>query len=128
MREYVELRPVEDPFPNRIPTSYEFRTFWWRGHLVGFGRYWWQGARYDITREEKADALLVAKRAARRINVPFLVVDVAQRRDGNWIVIECNDGQESGYTGVSPISLWRRMLDAERGQVLHMPLSPPATA
>ncbi len=95
VRQYVELRPVEDPFPNRIPTSYEYRTFWWHGHLVGFGRYWWQGARYDITREEKADALLVAKRAARRINVPFLVVDIAQRRDGAWIVIECNDGQES---------------------------------
>ncbi len=48
-REFVRLRPVEDPDPLRIPSSFEFRTVWWRGRLAGFGRYWWQGRSYDAT-------------------------------------------------------------------------------
>jgi len=45
--------------------------------------------------------------------VPFLVVDVAQTEAGRWVVIECNDGQESGYAGVSPFGLWQKIVDLE---------------
>jgi len=44
--------------------------------------------------------------------VPFLVVDVAITAKGRWIVIECNDAQESGYAGVSPLALWTSILGA----------------
>ena len=47
------------------------------------------------------------------MNVPFLVVDLAMTATGRWIVIECNDGQESGYAGVSPIGLWQTILKTE---------------
>ncbi len=113
-RSLVSLRPVEDPDPERIPSSYEFRTFWWHGELVGCGRYWWEGVEYELTAEERGPALDVAREAARRVDVPFLVVDVAQRIDGAWIVIECNDGQESGYAGVSPFTLWREVVRLEQ--------------
>jgi len=113
-REFVALRAVEDPRPDRIPASFEFRTFWWKGTLVGSGRYWWEGVRYDWTEEEQAEGLSVAKEAVRRLDVPFLVVDIAQTVDGRWIVIECNDGQESGYAGASPIGLWQKIVAIER--------------
>lgn len=113
-REFVPLRPVEDPIPGRIPSSFEFRTFWWKGELVGFGPYWWQGKPYSINESEKMAAAGVAKEAADRLKIPFLVVDVAQTLDGRWIVIECNDAQESGYTGVSSIGLWQKIVDLER--------------
>jgi len=116
VREFVALRPVEDPLPHRIPTSYEFRTFWWKGKLVGCGRYWWQGAQYTATREERQTGLALARRAARRIRVPFLVIDIGQKTDRSWVVIECNDGQECGYTGLSPLGLWRRILDIESNE------------
>jgi hypothetical protein len=115
-RRLEQLRPVEDPDPDRIPSSFEFRSFWWRSQLVGFGRYWWSGAAYDPSPDERRDALAIAGEAARRIAVPFLVVDVAQRSDGRWIVIECNDGQESGHAGVSPLSLWHEIIEVERAQ------------
>jgi hypothetical protein len=35
--------------------------------------------------------------------------------DGNWIVIECNDGQESGYAGVLPLAMWAKMIAIEGG-------------
>jgi hypothetical protein len=115
-REYARLRPVEDPLPDRIPASFEFRTFWWRGELVGFGRYWWQASAYDATQTERRAAIEVAMEAAKRLPVAFLVVDVAQTVDGRWIVIECNDGQESGYAGVNALQMWRRMIDIERAR------------
>ncbi|HEY4244438.1 MAG TPA: ATP-grasp domain-containing protein [Kofleriaceae bacterium] len=111
-RRYVPLRPIEEAsVSDRIPSSFEFRTFWWYGELVGFGRYWWEGRSYDATRTEREDALALAAEAARRVNVPFLVVDVAQDAAGQWLVIECNDGQESGYAGVSAIGLWQKIVE-----------------
>ena len=114
VREFVPLRPVEDAHAGRIPSSFEFRTFWWKGQHVGSGRYWWEGRRYDWTDEERRDALALAADAAKRVGVAFLVIDVAMTADGRWIVIECNDGQESGYAGASPIGIWQRIIDVER--------------
>lgn len=109
-REYVKLRPVAEGGQHAIPPAFEFRTFWWNGHCVGCGPYW-TGYSYSMDAEEQAAALAVAGEAARRIGVTFLVVDMAQTVDGRWIVIECNDGQDSGYAGVAPFLMWRRVVD-----------------
>ncbi|MFP2961398.1 ATP-grasp domain-containing protein [Myxococcus sp. 1LA] len=114
-RELRPLRRVEEGAPDRIPSSFEFRTFWWKGELVGWGPYWWQGTPYTMTPEEQREALGLGREVARRMAVPFLVVDVAQEVSGRWIVIECNDGQESGYAGISPFALWQAILGIERG-------------
>ncbi|WP_275902257.1 ATP-grasp domain-containing protein [Myxococcus vastator] len=76
--------------------------------------YWWQGTPYTLTPAEQHEALGLGREVARRLDVPFLVVDVAQEVSGRWIVIECNDGQESGYAGISPFALWQAILDVER--------------
>ena len=114
-RQYVRLRPVDDVVAgDRIPSAFEFRSFWWYGELVGFGRYWWEGRNYDVTRAERQAALAVAAEAARRVNVPFLVVDIAQDVAGTWLVIECNDGQESGHAGISALGLWQKIVEVSR--------------
>lgn len=69
----------------------------------------WSARPVDRTR-----ALTPAEEVARRLDVPFLVVDAAQRRDGSWVIIETNDAQESGYCGVSPVALWRAIVEAEQ--------------
>ncbi len=114
VRELVSLRLVEDSDHSRIPSSFEFRTFWWRGKCVGAGRYWWEGRQYDWNEIERNDGLALAAEVARRLNVPFLVVDIAMTVDGKWIAIECNDGQESGYAGVTPIGLWQKLIEFEQ--------------
>jgi hypothetical protein len=113
-RSYVRLRPVEEVALDRVPSSFEFRTFWWRGELVGFGPYWWEGKEYQATEGEREQAVGIAREAAKRVRVPFLVVDVAQAADGAWLVIECNDGQEAGYAGISPIGLWQCLIQVEK--------------
>lgn len=117
-REFAELRPVPiKQTTEKIPPSFEFRTFWWRGECVGSGVYWADFASYSWVDAEKFSALEVARKAAERLGVVFLAVDVAQTANGEWIVIECNDAQESGYAAVAPIVLWQSIVDFEGGRL-----------
>lgn len=113
-REFVSLRKVADAKGDLIPASFEFRTFWWRGQFVGSGRYWVNAPPYDWTEREKADAIALAEQVAAALPVTFLVVDVGQRTDGKWTVIEVNDGQDCGYAGVSPFALWKNIIAIEQ--------------
>lgn len=114
-RELLDLRPVAGGTEGKIPASFEFRTFWWRGQLVGTGPYWYEATSYRWTDAERIDALAVARRAVDALGCAFLVVDVAQTIEGRWIVIECNDGMESGYAAASPFSIWQAIVDIESG-------------
>ena len=118
-REFIPLRPVAAPQSDTIPPAFEFRTFWWRGQCVGAGPYWAAFTSYAWTKQEELAALAVAEEAADRLKVPFLVVDVAQTQHGAWIVIEVNDGQESGYAGIAPVALWQRIIEIERHYVAN---------
>ena len=76
--------------------------------LLGWGCYWYQVAPYESADVELG--LNIAQQASEQLQVPFLVVDIAKTADGRWIIIECNDAQESGYVGVAPQPLWRNIL------------------
>lgn len=121
VRRFESLRPVPADMGQRIPASFEFRSFWWRGQLVGVGPYFIEYARYDWTDGERTAALAIASEAARRVSLPFIVIDLAQRTNGEWIVIEINDAQESGYTGVLPLQMWQRIVELEKA---HLDLGP----
>lgn len=108
IREFVPLAPVAGTVPGRVRPSLEMRSFWWRGECVGWGRYWYQVPPYEIA--DAGAGIEIAREAATRLRVPFLVVDVAKTEDGRWIVIECNDAQESGYAGIAPKAMWDRVL------------------
>ena len=97
----------------KIPASYEFRTFWWRGELVGAGRYWFEADSYDWTQLERQEGLAVAKQAVDAVDCAFVVIDLAQTIEGRWVVIECNSGMESGYAGASPFAIWEAIASAE---------------
>jgi ATP-grasp domain, R2K clade family 3 len=111
-REFIKLRPVRSTPTEKIPPSFEFRTFWWRGHCIGSGQYWSRDYNWD--RQEEIAALAIARAAALRLDLPFVVIDIAQTTTGEWIAIECNDAQESGYGAISPFSLWQNLIDLER--------------
>ena len=114
IREFVELRKVDGKITEKIPPAFEFRTFWWKSKLVGAGSYWKDFANYTWTEKEKFDALQISEKAVKRLHLPFVVIDVAQKQNGEWIVIECNDAQESGYADVSPIGLWQNIIEVEK--------------
>ena len=37
--------------------------------------------------------------------------------DNQWIIIECNDGQESGYCGVNPLKMWQKIIEEEKSKM-----------
>ncbi|MCB9232803.1 MAG: ATP-grasp domain-containing protein [Bacteroidia bacterium] len=113
-REFVNLRKVADSADGKVQRSFEFRLFFWKGNLVSAGPYWQDEKPYFWTKDEELEAVKIATLAAERLNVPFLVVDLAMKENGEWIIIECNDGQESGYAGNSPIRLWQAIIDHEK--------------
>jgi hypothetical protein len=112
IRELVDLRPVVAAPTDKVPASFEFRTFWWKGHCIGAAQYW--ATSYTWTQTEELSALGVARAAAIKLELAFVVIDVAQKTDGEWIVIECNDAQESGYGAISPFTLWQNLIQVER--------------
>ncbi len=114
VREFIKLEKVEAKQTEKITPSFEFRTFWWKGQLVGAGSYWKDFANYDWNASDKSQGLFIAKQAVERLNLPFVVIDIAKTENGNWIIIECNDAQESGYANISPISLWQNIIEIER--------------
>ena len=114
VRRFVPLRRVGDR-PEGIPASYEFRAFCWRGQVLSAAPYWTSHA-YQATHGEQEAIHVLAAEAARRVDVPFLVVDVAQAATGAWIVIEVNDAQEASYAGNVPLMVWNRLLDLERSR------------
>jgi len=112
-REFVRLRPVAKDCGMAIPKSYEFRTFWFRGELVGVGRYW-VSENYTITQRGLEQISEIGRVVAARLRVPFLVIDFAETCDGTWLVIECNDGQDSGYAGVTAREMWTKVIEQLR--------------
>ena len=48
----------------------------------------------------------LAKLAVNKISVSFVAIDIAQKENGDWLVIEVGDGQFSDIRGISPIKFW----------------------
>lgn len=114
IRDFINLKPVDYTAVDKVPISFEFRSFWWKKELVGVGHYWFQYISYSWTDAEKSGAIEIAREAANLIDVPFIAIDLALTKDDEWIVIECNDAQESGYCGVKPIELWQNIISIEK--------------
>ena len=50
-------------------------------------------------------AAKLAEWAAQRVAVSFSAVDLAKTAEGEWIIIEANDDQESGFVDLNSLSL-----------------------
>lgn len=93
-----------------LPVTKEFRIFMYKDKVLAKGFYWathpeviekWQpntnGIPDDLVRS-------IAKIVSPQIN--FWVMDVAQREDGTWRLVELNDGQMSGLSFINPDKLY----------------------
>jgi len=108
-RQVVNLRYTKKT-SRGFPVGREFRTVWYLGQLVGYGYYWqWADCPLaSLTPEEENTMLTKAKEAVKKLDVPFLVVDVGQMEDLSWIVIETGDPQFSGLLQIPHFKFWTR--------------------
>jgi ATP-grasp domain, R2K clade family 3 len=100
-----------------FPLGREYRVFLLNDRVVGHG-YYWEGADplKELSKAEEAEVLRLAERAAQRLKVPFIAVDVGQQEDESWTVIEVNDAQFAGTSQIPALLLWNAILGAINNQ------------
>lgn len=105
VREYIPLEELGEGI-NGLPITNEWRFFILNGSVLSAGFYWASepdccpGKCMNPPREACELVVKVVEKISHKI--PFFVIDVAKTQEGNWIVIELNDGQMSGLSMIDP--------------------------
>ncbi len=114
-RQYIPLDVIEKAvIPESIDFVNEWRCFFYKKELLCFGYYWTIATDEAIERansQNLSGMLSKASEAAKLLSehTNFFVVDMAKTADGEWIVIEVNDGQMSGLSMCSPELLYKNL-------------------
>lgn len=111
-RKYVPLKIFEIGL-NGLPFTNEYRFFYFKTTRLT-GAYYWSVADKmpppGVPSEAIEFADKIAQEAAKHVN--FFVLDVAEKEDGGWILIEVNDGQMSGLSENDPDTLYKNLREA----------------
>jgi len=90
-REYVEFEPLGRHPRSGMPLTKEFRLFFLDGQPVFWTPYWDEGDYAGLTPPVERFAAVAGGVRSR-----FFTMDVAQRRDGGWMIVELGDAQVAG--------------------------------
>lgn len=115
LRELVPLRHVRKTGLG-FPQGREFRYFLYQGRILA-GSYYWDpdDPLAQLSPAERTEVESLAVAAARAVDVPFCSVDVGQREDEEWTVIETGDAQFCGLCQVPRVAYWKRLAEVLRG-------------
>lgn len=111
IREYVPLVTYLEGIAG-IPITEEYRFFAAFGEIL-CGGYYWQNYIDDLV--EKPNENDVPKEFLQKVldriknKINFVVIDVARTQSSDWIVIELNDGCQSGLSCINPDFLYFRL-------------------
>lgn len=95
-----------------IPITNEHRFVFAFGKVIA-GDFYWQNYVDDL--EFKPDTNQVPQQLLTEIGnrlknkINLAVVDIAQKQDGNWIIIELNDFSQSGLSCIDPEILYKNL-------------------
>jgi len=91
LREFVELQPLGEHTQSGMPLTQEFRLWFVDGIRFASSQYWDEGT---YTSTVPPDNLF--SEVAQNVQSRFFTMDVAQKCDGTWIIVELGDGQVAG--------------------------------
>ncbi len=94
-REFVELKPLGGHPKSGMPLTREFRRFFLDGVPLTTGRYW-DEADYGDSATDTAPPADLFQGIAKQVGSRFFTMDIAQRIDGEWLIVELGDAQVSG--------------------------------
>lgn len=90
-RRFEELTFLTEHSKSAMPLTKEFRTFFVNQNLMQVFKYWEEGD-YGETQAELTPFLEMAA----SVESNFFTMDIAQKKDGEWIIMELGDGQVAG--------------------------------
>lgn len=114
IREFVNFKTLMRNVVNDRPVTNEFRVFVYKKQILAGGFYW---SDYVDDLQEKPSFSSVPKEFLQKViakvgdNIPFFTVDVAQLENGEYQVVEINDGQMSGLSECNPDELYKNLKD-----------------
>lgn len=86
LRELLPLR-TERVAAKDFPIAREYRCFVYRGEILSYGFYWLYVTLFPaLTPAEEQAMRAIVLEAARRLEVPFVSLDVAQKQDGSFVI------------------------------------------
>lgn len=91
-REFIEFKRAGIHLKSRMPLIQEWRLFVWE-HEVLYHAPYWANATYNEAMDPPQNWLADV---IRRMQSPFFVLDLAQRVDGSWMIMEVNDAGAAG--------------------------------
>ena len=109
-REFIEFDPLGQHPKSGMPLTKEFRLFFLDGQLLFWTPYW-EGADYRGAVPPVERFITVAGEVRSR----FFTMDVAQRRGGDWMIVELGDAQVAGLPDHADVAEFYRALQ------LHWP-------
>lgn len=109
-REYVPLKRIDTCPIYGTPFVNEWRLFYYKTNLLTHGFYWTNAQNQDRA-EITSDAFELANKCAQIASehTNFFVLDIAQKENGDWILIEINDGQMSGLSNCNANELYSNL-------------------
>lgn len=90
-REFKALEYLTEHSKSHMPLTKEYRLFFANKKLVSVFNYWDEGI-YGESQPELDQFVQLAQ----KIQSNFFTMDIAQTKQGNWIVMELGDGQVAG--------------------------------
>lgn len=111
VREFVDLMPIEKEVTSQLKKSFEIRVFVWFGYILSIGQYWESENRIQLSRIDEKRIKELTAIVFKKLSIPFMVIDFGKTTNNEWIIIELNDAQESGYAMNSKINLWNNLIE-----------------
>jgi hypothetical protein len=74
-----------------MPLTREFRLFFLKGKLIYASQYWEEG---DYSKAVLPKDLFID--VAKNVKSNFFTMDIAQKTDGSWLIVELGDAQVAG--------------------------------
>jgi hypothetical protein len=97
-REFVDFKSIGAHSKSAMPLVHEFRMFVLDGKIVTKDRYWGEG-NYEA---QLPDGPMIAELIP-LVQSRFFALDLAQKADGAWLVMELNDGGSAGVPDGSDV-------------------------
>ncbi len=110
-RKYIPLKTFSYDLSG-IPTSNEWRCFIYKDKILSIGYYW-----SNATDEDKSKATFEGMPLLRKLidilkdKINFYVLDLAETESGEWILVEMNDGQQSGLSDNNAEIFYRKLYE-----------------
>jgi len=109
-RKFINLKRIGIHSKSSMPLSHEYRFFIRDKKILHFMPYWSEG-KYEATEIEWYLAQDTLKEVPACIQSQFYAMDVGQKEDGGWTIVEINDGGAAGIPGDNTDSFYKSLAE-----------------